>query len=100
MNIALLEGRVIWRQLCFIPHCLQTDWEIQSRNVSFEDGHRPGRPISPLTRKLCFLWEKGNHTEEDPYVIIPELKDRCAASIGTAKSNVCDDLNLRKTAAR
>ena len=91
------EHHAVWRPCNYGGSCVSYGI-VRRWNERFRAGKSALKMVT--VRRLCFLWEKGNHTEEHPYVIIPELKDRCAASIGTAKKNVCDDLNLRKTATR
>ena len=47
MNITLLERRVITEAAVFRTALFAEGMRDSERKVNFENGHRPGRPISP-----------------------------------------------------
>ena len=60
----------------------------------FEDGRRPGRPVSARNAKPVLFVKK--LMKENPHITIHEICERCDVLIGTADRNVRNGLNRKQ----
>ena len=84
---------------CVSP-CTVCRWTegFRAGQVSFEDGHHPGRSVSVRNEQTVLFVKK--RTGQNPHIAIREICERCDYSIGSAVRNVCNDRNLKKNGGK